>query len=168
MESAENNTETGTAASPPQHNKDLLRLVDLLHQAEISELKDVALQNLVNHMAKCYANELLPVMDRLSKWDASGTATVFYARTALQKNQVKLAQRIIDPLLAASSAPDTTLLLGARIYVRVGDVGRVRQLLGRIPADSPLEKGIREVEGKIEALANRKVPETKPTFEARV
>jgi hypothetical protein len=151
METPRSDSDTAAAAGPATQNKEVIRLVDLLHQVETAEQKEVSLQNLVGHLTKHYPTELLPVMDRLSKWDASGASMVLYAKVALQKNQVKLAQRIIDPLLVASGAPDSTLLLGARIYVRVGDLDRAKQLVGRIPADSPLEKGIREVEAKIEA-----------------
>jgi len=156
MEILRSNSDTAATAGPATHNKEVIRLVDLLHQVETAEQKEVALQNLVGHMTKHYPSELLPVMDRLSKWDATGASTVLYAKVALQKNQVKLAQRVIEPLLAASGAPDSTLLLGSRIYVRAGDLNRAKQLLDRIPTDSQLEKGIREVEAKIEAASNQK------------
>ena len=138
-----------------------------MHHFEVTEQKDVPLQNLLNHLTQHFPGELLPVMDRLSRWDTSGAATLFYARGALQKDQVKLAQKIVEPLLAASGTAAATLLLGARIYARLGDVDRARKLLGRIPADSGLEKGIKEVEGKIDAVASRAIPVPKLTLKTR-
>jgi hypothetical protein len=160
-------SESGTAGGPPTHNREILRLVDLMHHFEVAEQKDVPLQNLMNHLTQHFPAELLPVMDRLSRWDSSGTATMFYARAALQKDQAKLAQKIIEPVLAASGAANGTLLLGSRIYARVGDTERARKLLDRIPADSGLEKGIREVEGKIDAVKNRDTAAPKLTLKKR-
>ena len=160
----ESAADTGT----PAHNKEILRLVELLHRVDTSEPKEVALQNLVGHLTKHFPGDVLPVMDRLSRWDTSGAAALFYARVALQKNQVKLAHKIVEPLLAASGAPESTLLLGSRILVRTGDLQRARQLLDRIPAGSPLEKGIKDVEGKIDAARARASSAPPPVLEARV
>lgn len=159
--------DTTSTTGPSPHRQEVLRLAELLHQVDISEQKEVALQNLVNHMTKHFDAELLPMLDRLSKWDTSGASTVFHARIALQKNQVKLAERIIEPLLAASGAPDVVLLLGARIHTRTGEHDRARQLLRRIPAGSPLEQVIRDVEGKLEAAIDRKASAAKAAPGAR-
>ncbi|HEY3636651.1 MAG TPA: hypothetical protein VGK90_00770 [Rhizomicrobium sp.] len=91
-------------------------------------------------------------MARLSDWDKSGAAAFLYARAAFQKDHIKLAHKVIQPLLDDDAASDVTLMLGARICVRLNDGEGAEKLLRRVSAEGSASKGVEEVRAKIGQL----------------
>ena len=162
---APNTTEAPQAPTASPHNREVVRLLELMHRFEVSERKDIALRNLVTHITRHFPDELLPIMDRLSRWDESGKARVFYAKSAFRKGHLKLVKKVVEPLLSESNPDDSILLLGARTYARLDDPEGARRLLDRIPAGSKLHKGIGEVEAKISTIAAQSGSAPEPTEE---
>jgi thioredoxin-like negative regulator of GroEL len=89
------------------------------------------------------------VAPRFSEWDGSDLAKFLYARAALSKNQIKLAHKIISPLVGREGATDQQMLLAARVNFRLGASKATQELLDRIPPNSALHQESEQLRARI-------------------
>lgn len=128
-----------------RHDRRIVRLAELVHRVHTEPDRTPALRNLYHFLSKEFPEETLPVMQRLANWDETGHARFFYAKAALEKQQPKLANAAILPLLDRTDLSENVLLLGARVFARMGNTDGARRLLNRIPAASKFNAGIAQV-----------------------
>jgi thioredoxin-like negative regulator of GroEL len=149
MKDSSRKGEHAEASAETKHNKAIIRLAELIHHLHTDEDREKALHNLENLIEKEFSGEILPLMDRIARWDNTGFGTFLYAKAALQKNQPKLARKILEPVLKGKDADERAILLGARISARLKEADEANELLKRIKPGSSLSKGVEEVKARL-------------------
>lgn len=133
----------------PAMDKRIVRLVELVNKFGAGDNRDTSLRNLYNFLSAEFPKELLTLMHRFSEWDGSDLAKFLYARAALSKDQVKLAHKIISPLVGREGATDQQMLLAARVNLRLRESKAAQELLDRIPRNSALYRETEQLRARI-------------------